>query len=458
MRIAQQIRDEKMPKSQTLEKGLKGMALPLALEFLLTLSIPLLDAFFLSRISDQAAAAVGAVVPVYFAVFSLFSSLALAGASVASQYMGNRQYLDAEQTIAAYLVFSVMLTFGVAGFFLAFHDDVGVWMGLPEELALISAEYLAMVGVFSGLMGFRLVLAQILNAYGQPKWNTISAVITTGTNLVGNCIFLFGWFGLPQLGVKGVAFASVCSWVFSGVWLTYAVLVGLKLNLPWGSAISNFKKRLLPVLKIAIPSGFEPFSYQMSLTVYNLYIAQLGDAELALRTYTVNLFILCLVPTLSISNANQMLVAQHLGNHDYQKASAQLKQSRRWAIGVSFTLGLILVVFNQSVLGLFTDNSEILMMGFWTMIILALIEPFRAVNIVVGAALRSCGDAVFVLITAVSVTWLLIIPLAWLLGIYLGLGFYGVIFVGLFDEFLRSFINRRRWSANKWQRPVTVKA
>jgi Na+-driven multidrug efflux pump len=88
--------------------------------------------------------------------------------------------------------------------------------------------------------------------------------------------------------------------------------------------------------------------------------------------------------------------------------------------------------------------QTLLLMGF-------ILEPARTSNILVGGSLRGSGDARFVAVASIALTWGIAVPLAYLLGLKLGLGLVGVWLAMICDEALRSAMNYWRWHTGVWR-------
>jgi len=90
-------------------KGLWGMSRPLLVEQSLQLSVPLLDTFFLSRVSDSAASAAGSMAPVIFFCVNILFVTVFSGSSIASQRLGAGSDEKAAATIATYALWIFLL-------------------------------------------------------------------------------------------------------------------------------------------------------------------------------------------------------------------------------------------------------------------------------------------------------------------------------------------------------------
>src|SRR6186713_113359 len=137
---------KQVPQSRVLDKGLWGMSRPMFIDQAVTYTIPLVDMYFLSRISDSAAAAVGAITPLVFVANAFLVVSAFAGASIASQRIGANDYARGNATIAAYAIFVVVLALIAA----LTVNHGGPWvasaMSLSAEVEQHARSYLSIIG------------------------------------------------------------------------------------------------------------------------------------------------------------------------------------------------------------------------------------------------------------------------------------------------------------------------
>lgn len=426
------------------------MSRPMFLDQAVTYTIPLIDMYFLSRISDSAAAAVGAITPLVFVANAFLIVSAFAGASIASQRIGANDYLRGNATIAAYAIFVVGLALIAA---LAVNHG-GPWvasaMSLSGEVEQHARTYLSIIGWMVALWGCRVIYQTILNIYGEPQWNTYSNIILFGVNLIGNAVAVYGFMGIPPSGVVGVAIASI---VAAGASLLFVVVVvhfKLHIHIPLREGWKNFSVLMAPVLMIAAPSVLEPMSFQAYMIALNWIAAEVGDLALKVKVYAYNTFLFCLMISIALGMATEAIVAQRVGRKEFALVDKQLKQSLKIALVGTTTLALLWLLLNQSILKIFSNDPEVIAIGVWAFALSFLAEPWRTVNIIVGGALRCAGDATFTSVSSIAVIWLFSVPLAYVLAIPFGFGLYGLLIAAILDELLRALIKGWRWKQGKW--------
>ncbi|UTA47017.1 MATE family efflux transporter [Simiduia sp. 21SJ11W-1] len=438
-------------ESQVQQKGLWGMTRPMLLEQALVLSIPMTDLFFLSRISDSAAAAVGAITPILYFSFTCLWVVAFAGSALTSQRMGAGDYQKANATIGVYGLW--LLLFSLLATAMVFYGGplVSGWMGLESAIKADADTYLRITAWMIGVWGIHSLTHSILTVYGLPQWNLLANAVYFISNVIGNSCVVFGLFGLPKLGLEGVAWVSVFSSLLGVVIAILAIRLKLKLHIAWARVRADFRGHSRQLGRIALPSIAEPLSFDGQMIVLSAIVAVGGTTELAARAYTFNTFMVLLIFTIAISTATEVLVGQHVGAGHFKKAHKQLHQSLKAAYWGALGLGVLLTLCAPQIMALYTNDAAILAMAYFYFGLSLLAEPGRVTNIIVGNTLRGTGDGWFISIAGVLFSWLVAVPLAWLLAIHLGWGLLGVLVAAAMDECCRSLIYYRRWGQGHWR-------
>ena len=184
------------------EQSLLSISWPVMITLAAGISGPILDSWFLSRISDAAAAGVGATLPVFVLLQTMLNAMGQAGASIAGQYLGARRPRLAEATFA---LMTTLLACGgiVLGVLLSLLSPwVVLGLGLDGAIAGYSVEFLRIIG--SGFVARALIagLTNLLAARGLTQWNLGVSIAIVGQNFIFNMLFVGRLFGLPCLGVQ----------------------------------------------------------------------------------------------------------------------------------------------------------------------------------------------------------------------------------------------------------------
>lgn len=439
------------PRRSVLEMSLWSMSWPMFVELVLAFTLGLEDSFYLARISDRAAGAVGSLLPVFGICNMVFQTFAQSGASVASQYLGGGHPDRARRTFLTMLTMNGLLgALAAFGLFLV-HRRVGLWMGLSPEAYRYATEYLGLVVLVLFVQALRFAYASVLNARGETRFNMLAALFVNAANITLNHVLTMGSFGLPRLGVQGIAWATIAAQLLG--LLVAGVAVHVRAGIRWNhqTALADLRPCLAPILRIALPSVVEPVSFQLNQLVLMRIVVGLGDVALATRTYAINLIVFSMVWSFTLALATQIKVAHFVGARRFDEAHEQLLRSLRLGMALGFGMMVVLALAARPLFGLFTADPGVLTLGQTLLLLGLLLEPCRTSNMVVGGSLRGSGDARFPSFVSVGLTWGIAIPLAWLLTAKLRLGLIGVWLAMITDEGSRGLMNYLRWQTGIWR-------
>lgn len=210
------------------------------------------------------------------------------------------------------------------------------------------------------------------------------------------------------------------------------------------------------ILNIGVPAAGEHLSYSTSLIVITVFITLLGATALATRVYTQNLTIFISMIPMAIAKGMQIYVGQLIGAGKLKEAYHQMFRGLKFCLVLVCIMALTFSFVGKSLLRLFTDDLDIIVVGSVLISIGILIEPGRAINNVTISALRATGDAKFPAI--MGIISMISVPLSYLLGIYLGFGLIGIWIAMAVDEWFRGILMILRWRSRKWEEKILVDA
>lgn len=426
------------------------MSRPMLVEQSLQFSVPVLDTFFLSQISDESASGAGAMAPVLFFCANMMWIMIFSGASIASQRLGANDVEKTNATIATYTIWTLVFASVLTLFLYLIAPFITQAMGLPETIKHQADLYMSIACWLMLVWGVKSLFQSILNVYGQPQWNMYANIVFFIANVAGNAIVVFGLGGFPKLGIEGVAWASVigsiCGLLVSG----FAIIILLKVRCSWSSVRKEFTNASKHIGRITLPGMIEPLSFDINMIVLNGFAASIGTAALAAKVYTFNTFLLGLIISMALTTATQVLICQKVGAGNYHKAMEQMRQSLKAALWGSSAVALVLMAFHHPIMDIYTDDEWLLACSFWLFLLAALSEPFRAINIMTGGVLRATGDGLLISIIGPLFTWLVALPSAYVMAFVFEWGIFGILGSAILDEGVRAFMYWKRWRMNRW--------
>lgn len=435
---------------QVKDRSLLSLSWPLFLTFGIATFQPMMDSWFLSRTSETAAAGVGALGPLLGALFMAITAFSQAGASIASQFLGAERPRQAGTTQTMVLIGSILLGIAFMLIIIPLEGNIVRWMGLSGEAAGYAQEFLHVVAFGFAFRSLQTTLTALIATNGLTTWNLLGNIITIISNAAMNVVFLNGYFGLPCMGVKGVALATMLSWAISSG-ILFCIL---RYKVHHKIRRTDFKRSriILPDwIRIGFPAAVEPVSFQMFQVVLTAIIVHLGIVSMTARIFSANFAMLAVILSVGLSSGNQILVAHLVGAHDYQKANRRLHQSLIAGCSSGLIVAIIVALFGTELLSLYTNDPEVQRLGKICLWCDVLLQPFKAANMTITSALRASGDSKFPAIVGTAMMWTCGLGTALFLGFTLELGLAGIWLGMAADECYRSIVNYIRWRGGKWK-------
>jgi putative MATE family efflux protein len=295
-------------------------------------------------------------------------------------------------------------------------------------------------------------IAAVLRAHHHTRDAMLVVVGQNILNVIGNSITLFGLLGCPPLGVLGVALSGIISRTVACValWILLDYRIHLRLRALDFVSISWGKVRR--ILHIGLPAAGEQLCYWTAFMLVTTFIARMGSRSLAIQSYTLQIQRFAMLFSFAIGLGTEIIIGHLVGAGRFEEAYHRLLSSLR--TGLMIVTGVIIAIAASGpfLLRSFTHDAAIISGGVLLLRIAILLEPGRVFNVIVISSLRATGDVGFPIQMAVFSMWCVWVPLAWLLGLKLGLGLAGIWISMLTDEWLRGLLMYRRWKSRKWMK------
>ncbi|MCM3662975.1 MATE family efflux transporter [Mesobacillus subterraneus] len=435
---------------KTAKLSLFAITWPLFIEILLYMLMGNADTLMLSQYSDNSVAAVGVSNQILSMVIVMFGFIATGTAILVAQNLGAKRDDQAREvsvvSIGANLVFGLILS---AGVFIFSEQLLGV-MDLPPELFDEANAYLKIVGGFSFIQSLIMTVGSIVRSYGFTRDIMYVTIGMNVLNVIGNYLFIFGPFGIPVLGVEGVAISTSVSRILGLLAALYVMMKRIPGSLPMSMLFRFPKNHLKNLLNIGIPSAGEHLSYNGSQMLITYFIATLGTQALTAKVYTQNVMMFVFLFSIAISQGTQIIIGHMVGAKEIDNAYKRALKSLKLAIIISIAAAAFVSFFAKDLLGIFTDNLSIIELGSTLILLTIILEPGRSFNLVLISSLRAAGDVKFPVYMGILSMWGVSVTLSYFLGIYLELGLVGIWIAFIADEWLRGLLMLWRWRSKVW--------
>lgn len=430
---------------------------PIFLELLLQMLVSNVDQVMVSRSSSTASAAIGNANVVTTLLLISFSVINMASTILITQYMGSGNRSDVAETYTvatvANIVFgvfvSLLLLFGSGGLFSL--------MQVKPEIMPESCLYLQIIGGGMIFQAIYLTFSSFLRCNALTRESMFISIIINVVNIGVNLLLINGAFGvIPAMGVAGAAIASDFSRLVGCLLIIYIFHRNVQEHLSIKHLRPFPMHRLKRLLKIGIPSGGESVSYNLSQLFIQATCNILPLYIVTSRVYCNIFATLSYVFSMSIGQANQIVVGYLMGGRHLEDTNKRVMSTLGSACIISFIVSLLIYLGCEPLFGFLTNDPEVLSMCKTIMLIDIVLEQGRAGNIVLYRALQATGDIRFPIIVGVVVVWIVAVGGSFLFGIVLGWGLPGIWIAMTADECIRAVIAFFRWRQGTWRQTQVI--
>lgn len=429
--------------------GLWVLAWPIFIEVFLQTLLGTVDTLMVSRISDDAVAVVGISNQLFGALTTLFTTFAGGAGILIAQRMGSKRFAQARTIAIMGVTVSLILGIVVSIALFLYADPIARILNISPELLSLSNVYISYVGGGLFMVGMIASLGTAIRNTGNTKGPMYTGILVNIIHIVLNYIFIFGMFGLPQLGLGGIAISNIISRLI-GVIVLYTLF---RRSFEIKVRLRDFRifngKLFKEILKIAWPLGINSSCWVFSQLIVYSFLAALGAEALTARTYLNTLESFCFTLGYAIALAGQIQIAHLFGAGRLKEAYRSAYRTLYIGLTVVSANMMLLFLFGRNLLGYFTSDPQIITLGVSLLALNLLLQPCKMLNMAMGNSLNAIGDTRYTMYTSIVSMSLIGVGCSYWFGISVGWGLTGIYCCMIADEFVRGLLVLIRWRGRK---------
>jgi len=428
------------------------LAWPIFIEVLLQTLLGTVDTVMVSRISDDAVAVVGLSGQLFAALTTLFMTISGGAGILIAQKLGAKRGEDARSIAIMGLTVSGIIGLVISLLLYTQAENLAGMLNVSDELLPLWKVYVSYFGGGMVLTALIAALSTAIRNTGNTKTPMYIGIAMNVVHIVLNYVLIFGMFGFPEWGLFGVTVSGNVSRLIAVLLLFYVFVYSFDRKIGFKDLLVFKPKLFKEILHIGWPLGVNMSGWVFSQLAIYTFIAMLGAAELATKTYMNTLESFCFMLGYAVSLAVQIQVAHLFGAGKTREAYIGAYRALGIGIGLALLNAALLLASGRYLLGLFTDNEEILALGASLLVLNLLLQPGKVLNMSLNNALNAVGDTRYTMVTAILSMSLVATAGSYWLGIHTGWGLTGVYCCMIADEWVRGIFVLRRWKGQKYLR------
>lgn len=442
--------------TRELYKKMAVIAIPVALQQLITVGINLMDTIMLSSMGDAQLSA-SSLAGQFITLFQIFCMGIGMGASVlTSRFWGMKDSNSLKKAITIMLRF----LFVFAGVFtLATIISPAMIMKIyTNEQPLIDygVIYLRWLIPTYFCMGLSLTCTIVLRTVGQTYVPLICSVCAFFVNVFSNWVFIFGHLGAPRMEIGGAALGTLIARVFELCFICgYFFFVDKRIRYRLRDLFMNTRDLVREYFRVSIPVLVSDGLLALGNNAVAMIMGRIGETFVAANSVTVVVQQLSSVMITGISNASGIITGHTMGEGDYDKAQ---KQGYTFLI-LGFLIGcvaaLIIALLRSPIINYYDISPEAKLIAYDLMNAIIIIVIFQSMNsILTKGVLRAGGDTKFLMMGDILFLWVASIPLGALAGLVFHMSSFWIYTLLKIDQIIKCVWCYFRLRSGKWLKKI----
>lgn len=392
-----------------------ALAWPTMVEQIMQTAVQYVATAMVGSLGPQATAAVGSTSTVSWLIISSISALSIGFLSfIARAYGANDKEAASKSVMQAVLVTLVLGTI-LTGVIVVIHPYVPVWMNVDPEIVKLASTYFLIVYLPMLPRAATIMFGTVLRAAGDTKTPMKVGVMVNIINIVLNFFLIYetrvvNLFGMSLtmpgagLGVVGAAIAGAIAVTYGGIRITLVMWKHPMVS-PKGQPFKLDKQILLPCLKVALPNMIQRFATSFGFVMFASMINSLGYISTTAHTVANTVESAFYIPGNGMQTAASTLAGNAYGAKDKERMNALAKMFIPIEIGLMVISGAALFLFAKPLVGIFSDDPEVIRLGNTVLKMVALSEPFYGFSIIVEGLLLGVGNTKLPFMFNVGCMW-----------------------------------------------------
>jgi putative MATE family efflux protein len=403
-------------KEKAFYRSFFTLTLMIALQNLVAFSVNLADSIMLGAYSELSLSGAAVCNQIQFLLQMILNGIVAGMVVIAAQYWGKRQTEPIKKIFAVAFWLAAGTSFLMTA--VAFFAPEQVLRLLTNEPEVIKegAEYLRIICFSYCIFAITNVIIGALRSVETVKigfWVSFSALFV---NISLNYILIYGKLGLPEMGIRGAALATLIARAFElVVVLCYAAFIDKKLRLRVRDILKVEINYLIDFKRTGLPTVLSTTSWGIAMAVQGAILGRLGAVTIAASSIATTIFQVAVVFAGGSSNASNVIVGKAVGEGDLNKVKQYAKTLQILFLGIGIFTSLILFAGKVFIIDFYNVSpaTEQLASAFVIVLCITVIGTSYQMPSLTGIVAGG-GDTKFVLFNDIIFMWCIVLPVSML--------------------------------------------
>lgn len=412
----EQTKENKMG-TMPVNRLLVTMSLPMVISMLVQALYNVVDSIFVAKIDEDALTAVSLAFPIQSLMIAVAAGTCVGINAVLSRSLGEKDFEKVNKSggngiilmALSCLLFVIVGLVGTEPFYRSQTEDV--------EIVQYGIDYLTIVCCCSIGVFMQFTFEKLLQATGKTIYTMVTQGVGAIINLILDPILIFGLLGMPQMGVKGAAVATVIGQIVAGI---LAMILHFKKNeevqiraahlAPEGGIVKQ-------IYMIGIPSMIMQAIGSVMVYGMNLILISFSSTATAVFGVYYKLQSFVFMPIFGMNNGLVPILSYNYGAGKKSRFLQAMKLGVIYAV-IIMLLGLaIFQLIPETLLKMFDASDTMLAIGIPALRTISLSYIFAGFCIICGTVFQALNYAVYSMVVSIARQLVVLLPVAYLLSL-----------------------------------------
>jgi putative MATE family efflux protein len=453
--IKQSLKGEERDYTQgNVKTAIVLLSIPMILELSLESVFAVVDIYFVGHLpnADVAVATVGLTEAVISLVYTLGIGLSVGATAIVARRVGEKDFTEASKSGAQAIAVSLIVAILVAFLGVYFASDILTLMGAQPEVIKEGTTFAQIIFASSPAIILLFLINGIFRGAGDAAMAMRSLWLASIINIILCPLLIYGYGPFPALGLVGAAIATAIGRSTGVLYQCYHLFAKSRTIKIYKTYFKPNFEIIKSLLSISTPAMLQFFIQSGSWIVLTYIVSITGSTD-ASAGYQIAIrnVVFFILPAWGLSNAAATLVGQNLGAKQPERAQQSVLLTTKYNIIFMSFVTLVFVCFSELIISFYTADKVILAYGSQALRIIGFGYVFYGIGMVMIQALNGAGDTKTPTWINIVCFWMIQIPLAWFLAVYLDFGPLGAFIAIPSAETVLAILAFYHFKKGKWK-------
>jgi len=341
----------------------RKLAIPTSVGFFFNTMFNVVDTYYAGTISTSALAGLSLSFPVFFIILSLGMGIGTGTTALIANVLGHGDEQKAKNYARQAVLFGFILSFFLTALGYLAVPYLFKFMNAEGEVLQLALQYMNVVLACSVFFLLNGILNGILSARGDTVSFRNFLIAGSILNIGLDPVFMYGWFGLPAMGVSGIALATVIIQFFGTVYLFFRVgrngffsPFDLKFFKPQKACFTELAQQ-------GFPASLSTMTVAVGIFIITYFISFYGQFGVAAYGIATRIEQIALLPTIGLNVAAITIAGQNYGAGFYERIKETHRKNLKYGVIIATTGMVWVFLFSHQIMALFTNDTEVIEIG-----------------------------------------------------------------------------------------------